>query len=304
MAWCPKCKNEYRKGIKVCADCGCELVEEEQFDHLEPLVFGNEDKLNLLKKYLEYNKLKGVTVKYDEIHGVYKLLVRKEDKDVATTMAGVFLQQEALREQEEAQKNDDIYKQMMQENHEKSDNEQENAEKEEAFSGESSKKMKGSEKSMTYRNNSERAEENRSSAWTLLIVGAIGLVFMILGMLGVIPLRLGNPYMFYGVMSAIFLLFVVMGVVSMKNAKIFAKEAESENTLRDAMTKWYQENLDADIIDEGLAGADVPEEILYFKRVQKIKDKFNHQFMNLDQVFLEHYIDEEVYDYIFSDENE
>ena len=25
--WCPKCKYEYREGIKVCADCGCELVE-------------------------------------------------------------------------------------------------------------------------------------------------------------------------------------------------------------------------------------------------------------------------------------
>lgn len=25
--WCPKCKYEYRDGIKVCADCGCELVE-------------------------------------------------------------------------------------------------------------------------------------------------------------------------------------------------------------------------------------------------------------------------------------
>lgn len=27
MAWCPKCKEEYREGITVCADCGTELVE-------------------------------------------------------------------------------------------------------------------------------------------------------------------------------------------------------------------------------------------------------------------------------------
>ena len=28
MAWCPKCKCEYIAGITVCADCGCELVDE------------------------------------------------------------------------------------------------------------------------------------------------------------------------------------------------------------------------------------------------------------------------------------
>ena len=30
MPWCPKCKNEYKEGIKICADCGCELVSEEK----------------------------------------------------------------------------------------------------------------------------------------------------------------------------------------------------------------------------------------------------------------------------------
>ena len=26
MPWCPKCKNEYRAGIEVCADCNVPLV--------------------------------------------------------------------------------------------------------------------------------------------------------------------------------------------------------------------------------------------------------------------------------------
>ena len=30
MKICPKCKNEYREGITHCADCGCELLNEEQ----------------------------------------------------------------------------------------------------------------------------------------------------------------------------------------------------------------------------------------------------------------------------------
>ena len=35
MPWCPKCKTEYREGFRVCADCGGELVDEEQFRELE-----------------------------------------------------------------------------------------------------------------------------------------------------------------------------------------------------------------------------------------------------------------------------
>lgn len=111
-------------------------------------------------------------------------------------------------------------------------------------------------------------------------------------------------YLFYGAMCTIFLLVMIMGVGSMKNTKIFAKKAESENTLRDAMTKWYRENLNAEVIDANIEVSDrenAANEVFYLKRIQMIKDKFNHQFMNLDQDFLEHYIDEEVYDFIFSD---
>ena len=35
MPWCPKCKTEYREGFRVCADCGGELVDEEQFREME-----------------------------------------------------------------------------------------------------------------------------------------------------------------------------------------------------------------------------------------------------------------------------
>lgn len=79
-------------------------------------------------------------------------------------------------------------------------------------------------------NSGAKAEENRSSAWVLLVVGILGMLVMILGITGVLPLNIGNPYMFYGVMSAVFILFIVMGVVSMRNAKLFEKR-QSPRTL-------------------------------------------------------------------------
>lgn len=152
-----------------------------------------------------------------------------------------------------------------------------------------------------YRDSAEKAEDNRSSAWTLLLVGGVGLVAMILGMTGLLPIYLTgtNKYMVYGIMSALFLLFIVMGVISMKNSKIFAKKAESENTLHETLVKWCRDSLNPQTIDAELhLTEDMSEEILYFKRFEKLKEMLNHQFVNLDQAFLDHFIDEE-YDSVF-----
>jgi len=280
MAWCPKCKNEYKEGITVCADCGCELITGEQHE-LTPLTFGEEEIMNSLKKYLEYNKLEDVSVRKSEDSCEYELLVRKEDRSAAVSLAQVFLQQEALRKLAEEQETDE---------------EDETPGPAGIFMGQ----KKSSSMSETYRRSSERAEENRSSAWILLVVGSLGLVAIILGMAGVIPFRMSNAPLFYGVMSVMFLWFIISGFMSMKNAKVFDKKAESENTLRDAMLTWCKENITKETVDAELdESEELPEEMLYFKRAQIIKDKLNHQFMNLEQAFLDDFIDEEIYDKIF-----
>ena len=47
----------------------------------------------------------------------------------------------------------------------------------------------------SYVNNSEKAENNRASAYTLLIVGSIGFILVVLYFLDVIPVRGLNKYM-------------------------------------------------------------------------------------------------------------
>lgn len=172
--------------------------------------------------------------------------------------------------------------------------------------------------SVTYMDSGERARENRSSAWALLLAGDIGLAAVALGLLGVLPLRLGNPYLFYGVTCAIFLLFLVMGIVSMKSARQYAGKAEAENTLRDTILRWCLENLraeeidaqvelnmaEADAAENGSDGEDtegeLPEEVVYLRRVEYMTERINRQFMNLDQNFVGHFIDESLYDEIFA----
>ena len=150
-----------------------------------------------------------------------------------------------------------------------------------------------------YQNNAQRAYENRSSAWILLIVGSLGLAMVILGVTEVLPFSLANPYLFYGVVTSVFVLFIVAGSVSMKNSKIFARKAESENSLRSTLLNWCRENLHAEEIDSEVCTEGAGEEVLYFSRTAYILDRLNRQFMNLDQDFLEQFVDDHVYEMIF-----
>ena len=152
-----------------------------------------------------------------------------------------------------------------------------------------------------YQSSADKAEDNKSSAWTLLGLGFLGLIFIVLGILGIIPITFGNPYIFYGVMGGIFGLFVVMGFVSMKSAKEYSKQAASEKDEQKEVLEWCKENFKPDEIDGELYMQDVPEEVLYFRRYEKMKQMLMAQFPNMDVAFIEQFIDETVYDMVFSD---
>ena len=80
MPWCPKCKNEYVEGITVCADCGMELVDSLKKPRNNPLIFGEQEQMEQLQKFLEYNQFTTAEVEYDEAEGVYELFVAEEER--------------------------------------------------------------------------------------------------------------------------------------------------------------------------------------------------------------------------------
>jgi hypothetical protein len=233
MPWCPKCRNEYVEGVKVCADCGTPLVEKETDLNFDI---------------------------YTDVYDEYGNFGNVEDfADSSFT----------------------------EDNHNESSNEDVTA--------------------VLYRDSNEKAQDNRSSAVVLLGFGLAGLIAVMLGVIGVIPFTPGNPYMFYGIMGTVFILFIVMGAISVKNARLFAIKAAGENTLQDTLKKWCSENLSADSIDNEINISDYDrdaDEVLYFKRFEYIKDRLNRQFVNLDQAFLDHFIDEYVYETVFGDNDE
>lgn len=247
MPWCPTCKNEYYEGIKVCADCGCELV-----DSLE-----------------EWEK------------------AEREKKEVAERE-----QIAALREMlEEADDNAEPGE----------PEEGADAENKEAGGTEDSGKASGSQQRGVYRNYEEKAADNKSSAWTLLVVGTAGLIVIILCFLDVIslPFSESSRFMILGVMGAMFLFFVIMGVVSMKNAGKYAKKAESERELTKELEKWFVECVTAEKIDEGLfteEEADFSDEQKYFKRFDRMKELLSERFLNLNEGYMDRFLDKHYQD--------
>lgn len=289
MPWCPKCRNEYRKGITVCAECKVELVDSLEDSPKQAFIFGEKDRMERLQSFLIYNDIE-TDIDYVEEDHTYQLSVADSQVKQAVKAARIFMQQE---EELKSEKDEMI-------ENEESDAQAEtlaqDAETEEETMQEEEPERSERQTYHAYQNSAARAEDNRSSAYTLLAVGGIGFVVVILIFLGVLPIyqnAVTTKYLVCGVMGAMFILFIVFGFVSMRSSKVLFSKAKTENSLMAEMTKWCQENLSADKVDEGLfEGEDVAEEQKYFKRAERMKKLISDKFLNLDEAFLDHFVDE------------
>lgn len=269
MPWCPKCKNEYVEGTKECASCKVELVE--KLEDRKSITFGEAGEMERLKDFLEYNEIKNVEVLFNGEDSTYELCVEKEDEKQAKKLTAVFLREEAAKTEETDEEEDSTKK---------------------------------AEKYTVYQNNATKAEDNKSSAFTLLIVGGVGILLIILSMTGVITLNLSttSKYMVYGVMGALFTLFIIMGIVSLRSYKIFAQKAQKEDSLTEEIVNWCLADLNGPMIDQMIWDSDggehentkdsVSEEMKYFRRTEKMKELINEKFLNLDEAYLEHILDD------------
>ena len=112
MPWCPICKNEYREGIKLCAECKVELVD-----------------------YLEETTEQSAEI--------------DEQEKIARLHAMIAAAQEETDDEDSAEEDPPMYH--------------------------------------AYQNSAAKAEDNRTSAYTLFFVGILGFIGVILIFTGVIP---------------------------------------------------------------------------------------------------------------------
>ena len=91
MPWCPKCKNEYKAGYTICADCGSELVESLNAIEWKAVYFGEEADLLAMCEFMQANGIANVQVSYAENENIYELLVDSQKIKEVQKLIKVYL---------------------------------------------------------------------------------------------------------------------------------------------------------------------------------------------------------------------
>ncbi len=221
--WCPKCKYEYRAGKKVCADCGCKLVEslddiadtEDEMDDGTGGKFNNYDYGNA-DDNLEYENTA------DDMSDENKGYSNLESSD----MEGHVI--------------DDVIDDV-------DDLGDEGAEPKTAEPAYVPKRV--------------RYEDNKSSAYTFFLVGGVGAVLVILHIAGVFDFNLTptSKLLTNTVMGALFVIFIIVGIVSAKNSVRYKREALAEEALTENIKSFIHELYTTDGIDNACGVTDTSE---------------------------------------------
>lgn len=272
MAWCPKCKNEYVEGITECKKCHCKLVEN-LIRQEDIIAKGSPIQLQSIAALLHQNHVSSARVQYDEGEEIHYLLVDPEERNTAINVVSEIARME----------NQMRYQKMR-----------------------SAGGGRDNGSAELYQNKMEQAQEVRSSAFALIIVGFVGLILDILCIFNIITIRWSTftKTVTCSVMSVLFLALIVMGFLSVKSFKSLISFAKEEDKMTGEIEKWYQKELTSEQIDAMLEGRmehDLPEEEKYFYRIEQIKFILTEKFMNLNPAYADN-MTEKIYQELYEHE--
>lgn len=305
MPWCPVCKNEYREGFTVCADCKVELVDslEECVDEEKiRYTFGKREAMEPLANFMKFGGLTYAEVLTDEEisdeENCYIEILQSEEK-LARSLTSVFLKDIAKKAQE--------IQAMAESDGEASDEEQVSAEffDTEMLNGspDSDGGAETAETSGVYVKASERAANYKSSAFALLSCGLLGVVFLLLINLGVLNVNFSGSFrvIVTVVLGIMFAIFIFVGIKSLKESKILEDLSDEEDRTTDDIQNWFIRNHSSESIDEaiGVQGDDsIEEEVKYFSRCEYMKKEIVQEFGEMSSSYLDKNI-EDLYSAIF-----
>lgn len=265
MPWCPVCKNEYKEGISRCADCSVDLVEQ-LTEETKAIYFGNLEKLETINAFLKKNGIESGNITFEQEEQVYELAVLESEQKKAARILGVFLKEESKNAG----------------GHMKDENE---VETEVAH--------KKQEPAAVYVEKKYRADEYKTSAYTLFFVGVLGIVFLICVAFGIVPVfNFGTTtkIMMYVVLGALFLVFLGFGIYSMKSYKKILVESQEEENLIKKIEEYLNKTLTKEVIRASLPEKETENENsedMYFEITAIIEAEMKKAFPDLEESLLE-----------------
>lgn len=155
-----------------------------------------------------------------------------------------------------------------------------------------------------YVEKSTKYDDMKSTAYSFLLVGAGGILLLILALAGVIPVQFA-AYMkgLMGiVMGSMFLIFFVIGLRSYMQLGSLKEQVLKEQREMDAAIKWFHDSYSAKAIDVSLDIHEADDmQKKYFQRSSYMKRLLHSQFPDYDDSFLD-YLTELFYDELFGHE--
>jgi len=277
MPFCPKCRTQYREGFSLCSDCKIPLVDEltddYEIDGLEGLNNPNapENEANDTVNESSENEGEGRVVRetveikiWDETPGSktdinienlnYDMF--EKDKDAAP--------KQKLDAEEVAHINNYIKKEM----------------------------VRRSKPSKEYVSNDEKSKELKSTGIMLIVVGVLSCTFIVLFVLGVLPFKFrgGFSWVIYGLLFAFFASFIYFGINSLLKYRDIMKYVRMEKEENSEFEEWFKKNITQSTVDSGLPLTD-EDQSNYFMRFERIKYMISKEFPDLNDDYIEMYID-------------
>ena len=290
MPWCPKCRNEYREGFTVCADCGVELVDKlgEKEENKSSLLTGPIEELEHLMEFLNASKVKGVSLQ-DNGDGSADLLIEDKHRKEASFAVKTYFD----KRKEEAEDKALEQQRTIHETFSKSDEEDD---EDEDYDDDDDEDEEKSKPEKIYHSSKEKADDARSSAIILTITGILGLTFEALVVFHVLPLSInGTPgKVLYGFMALVFLGLIISGIMSVFTAKRLRASIVDESKIRDEILAFCK-NEAVDTVNKMIQGGDdSADESVYFARIDFLKSaiKRESKFKDVEDSTIEGLLDE------------
>ncbi len=318
MPWCPVCKNEYREGITECAECKVPLVNDlsEAANYACDTELFSTEKEKLADKFVQFLEYSGVStyeLKYNDTNELWYVYVSKDDYDKAYKLLRVFIMAErenmaSFDDDPEADfDSDSVFEEVGEntdedyfENESDSDDSSEfvpegNASDDIFEDGDEYNPyddMDDEEKTASspeFVRKSEQYNDYKFSAYSCMIVGAIGLVFTILNMIGIIELM--TVLFSQIVMLIVFVLFFAGGVWMYVKSNSIQTMIADENSSINEINEWLLANVTAESY-EAFADEETASEINYLDYSNQVKEKAFNVFPDMNPSMIEALVEE------------